>query len=40
VNRGVRKLAIHLEDFKSGQIHVVFTPAGASLPTNVKLTDQ
>jgi len=36
VNKGVRKLAIHLEDFKSGQIFVVFTHAGASPPTSVK----
>lgn len=40
VNRGIRKLAIHLENFKSGDIFVVFTPTDASPPTSVNLSEQ
>jgi hypothetical protein len=35
-NDGVSKLAIHLEDFTSGRIVVVFTPAGRPQTPSVK----
>ena len=40
VNRGIRKLAIHLEDIKSSSVLVVFTPAGAMPPANFRSLDR
>jgi len=40
VNKGVRKLAIHLEGGNSSSICVVFTPAGTAPPANVRSLDR
>ncbi len=36
VNKGIKKLAVHLEDVKSTSILVVFTPAGTAPPAHIR----